>query len=347
MATPTKISFKPKTVTKKLLNDLKDRARDVIVKRYGLEDEDPQTLQSIGDQYHITRERVRQIENFALKAIRNSRSFEEAHEIFTELQDAIMDMGGMVHEDHLLEKLSKDKTTQNHISLYLVLGDAFTLHKEDDMFKTRWSVNDDLADKIHAVLESLHDSLGDHDLHDEEEMVRRFLRYAEQGNVPATQRRDDVAKRLLWMSKSIGKNALGHWGKSASPNVKTRGVRDLAYLVMRNHGSPMHFREVAKAISETFGETAHVATTHNELIKDPRFVLIGRGMYGLQEWGYNAGTAREVIANILKTEGRPLSREEVIDRVMKERYLKRNTILVNLQNPKYFKKDKSGLYTIL
>ena len=69
------LNFKPKVVTKKLLTNLKDRARDVITKRYGLEEEDTQTLQAIGDLYGITRERVRQIENFALKAIRNSHTF--------------------------------------------------------------------------------------------------------------------------------------------------------------------------------------------------------------------------------------------------------------------------------
>src|SRR6185436_18166513 len=102
--------------------------------------------------------------------------------------------------------------------------------------------------------------------------------------------------------------------------------------------------EVAKAISDTFGKKTHIATCHNELIKDHRFVLVGRGVYALKEWGYTPGVVKDVIKQILKKEG-PLSKEDVIDRVMKERYLKKNTILVNLQNPKYFKKNKSGLYT--
>jgi hypothetical protein len=108
----------------------------------------------------------------------------------------------------------------------------------------------------------------------------------------------------------------------------------------------MHFKEVTDAISKTFGKKTHYATCHNELIKDPRFVLVGRGMYALAEWGYKAGIAREVIQDILKKEG-PLSKDEVVKRVMKERYFKKNTILVNLANPKYFKKNKSGLYTIV
>ena len=152
--------------------------------------------------------------------------------------------------------------------------------------------------------------------------------------------------RSLEMSKVLKKNALGHWGHAQSPNIKTRGIRDLAYLVLRQHGSPMHFREVAEAITSHFNRPTHTATCHNELIKDERFVLIGRGLYALKEWGYRSGTAREVIRQIIEEEGRPMSREEIIERVMKERYLKKNTILVNLQNPKYFVKNEEGLYII-
>ena len=122
-------------------------------------------------------------------------------------------------------------------------------------------------------------------------------------------------------------------------------MRDYAYLILRRHGSPVHFREVAKLIGEVFNKKAHVATTHNELIKDPRFVLVGRGLYALREWGYSTGVVRDVIRDILKKEG-PLSKEQVLEKVLKERYVKPNTIMVNLQNPQFFKKNKQGLYTV-
>jgi DNA-directed RNA polymerase delta subunit len=107
----------------------------------------------------------------------------------------------------------------------------------------------------------------------------------------------------------------------------------------------MHFKEVAGNINELFGHKAHIATTHNELIKDPRFVLVGRGLYALSEWGYTAGVVKEVLREILEAEG-PLSREEIIDKVRKERYVKDNTILVNLQDNNLFKKLANGTYTI-
>ncbi|TSC67891.1 MAG: hypothetical protein G01um101472_278 [Parcubacteria group bacterium Gr01-1014_72] len=113
--------------------------------------------------------------------------------------------------------------------------------------------------------------------------------------------------------------------------------------MLRKHGSPIHFREVAKSIEKLFGKKAHVATTHNELIKDPRFVLVGRGLYALSEWGYMSGVVRDVIRQILEKNG-PLKKDEVVNKVLKERYVKENTILVNLNNPKFFKKDKEGRY---
>ena len=41
-----------------------------------------------------------------------------------------------------------------------------------------------------------------------------------------------------------------------------------------------------------------------------------------------------------------MGKDEIVDQVMKERYLKKNTILVNLQNSKYFKKTKTVQYII-
>jgi hypothetical protein len=122
-------------------------------------------------------------------------------------------------------------------------------------------------------------------------------------------------------------------------------MRDFAFLVLRKHGSPIHFKEVAKSIERIFGRKAHVATTHNELIKDPRFILVGRGLYALAEWGYMSGVVRDVIRKILEKNG-PLTKEEIVSKVLKERYVKENTILVNLQNAKFFKKEKDGRYSL-
>jgi hypothetical protein len=339
------ISFKPKQVTKKITSHLHDRASDVIMNRFGLTaDGEKKTLEEIGKKYGITRERVRQVEDAALTLIKKSSAYKAEQAVFEELRQVMRSLGSIVAEHELLPHISKDKTVQNHIHFYLTLGEFFKKHREDEHFHARWSVDDTLASKVHDALKKLYASLKDEDLVPETEMIKRFLEQMK--DVAEQYKTDEIAKRWLAMSKTIKKNPLGEWGKASSPNIRTHGIKDYAYLVMRKHGTPLHFREVADAITKTFGKKTHYATCHNELIKDSRFVLVGRGMYALAEWGYTKGTAREVIADILKKEG-PLSKDDVITKVMKERYFKKNTILVNLVNPKYFKKNKSGLYDLV
>ncbi len=337
------ITFKPKKITKKITSGLAPRASDVILNRFGLNTEvEKKTLEEIGKKYNITRERVRQIEDAALMAIKKSEAYRAEQAVFDELKQLIVKLGSIVAEHELLPYISKDKSTQNHINFFLTLGGAFKKHREDEHFHTRYSVDDEVVEKVHDSLKKLYASLKDEDLVPETEIIKKFFEQLK--DVSEKYRDEEIAKRWLSMSKTISRNPLGEWGKATSPNIRTRGVKDYAYLVMRRHGTPLHFKEVSDSISKTFNKKIHYATCHNELIKDHRFVLVGRGMYALAEWGYKAGIAREVITEILKREG-PLSKEDVVKKVNKERYFKTNTILVNLANPKYFKKNKTGLYT--
>jgi hypothetical protein len=339
------INFKPKKVTKRIISGLSPRTSDVIMNRFGLNiDGKRKTLEEIGKKYNITRERVRQIEDSAIKLIKKSNVYKAEHVVFEELKQLMHKLGSVVAEHELLPYVSKDKATQNHIHFFLTLGDVFRKHREDDHFHARYSVDDTMTEKVHEALKKLYAGLKDEDLIPETEMIKRFFDHLKEFSEES--RDEEMAKRWLSMSKTMAKNPLGEWGKASSPNIRIRGVKDYSFLVMRRNGSPMHFKEVADAISKTFNKKIHYATCHNELIKDPRFVLVGRGMYALSEWGYKKGTAREVIADILKREG-PLSKEDVIQKVNKERYFKKNTILVNLVNPKHFKKNKSGLYSVV
>ena len=338
------ISFKPKTVTKKLLAALPERARDVLEKRYGLSQSgETFTLEAIGKSYGITRERVRQIENYGIQSIQKSEVYKEYYDLFLELQRLIDELGGGLIAEHvLLDELTNDPLTKNHLYFLLVVGDPFYKSKENPRYAHRWYTERKIADHVEQALRNVHKSLRRDELISEQEIVNRFrnelIELAEQHD-------DQVLLRWLMISKEIGRNPLGDWGPADSPNVRVKGIRDYAYLAVKRHGSPMHFREVAQSINTLFGHQAHVATTHNELIKDDRFVLVGRGLYALTEWGYSAGVVKDVLRDILEAEG-PLSREEIIDKVRKERYVKDNTILVNLQDANLFKRLANGTYTV-
>jgi hypothetical protein len=339
------LSFKPKQVTKELLSALSKRGQDVITSRYGLGAKSERlTLDAIGKKYGITRERVRQIENHSLATIQKSKVYKDFEPMFAELKESILNLGGVVSEDDLLTYLAKDDSTRNHVHFLLVVGEDFKRHKEDDEFRHRWHVDAEIHRKIEQALRKIYGKMTDDELIVEGDLIEDFLEEVKDLN--EQYKNEEVIKRWLALSHKIDKNPLGEWGRASSPNVRAKGMRDYAFLVIRKHGEPIHFKEVAKAISTYFNKKAHVATTHNELIKDPRFVLVGRGLYALSEWGYMSGVVKDVIKKILIKEG-PLPKEKIIEKVLKERYVKENTILVNLQNPKYFRKDKEGRYHIV
>lgn len=339
------ITFKTKAVSKKLLNQLNPRTRDIVVHRYGLEHPEKMTLEAIGKKYDITRERVRQIENFALATVKKSKDFKDHAFVFDELQGIVKELGSVVGEEALMRSISKDPIVQNHIALYLALGDNFTKHKEDNHFHHHWSIDKNLSEKIHGALTGLYSSISPEELVKEEELYSRFLTHV--GDlVDEYKNNKEIISRYLSLSKVIGKNQLSEWGHTASPHIRARGIKDYAFLVLRSAGKPLHFKDVAQQINKTFKKKAHVATCHNELIKDSRFVLVGRGMYGLKEWGHAGGVVKDVIAKVLVEAGTPLTKEEIIAGVLSRRMVKPNTIIVNLQNNKLFKKEKDGKYSM-
>ena len=341
---PMKLSFDSTTLVKKLLAEVPERAREVLVFRFGLGTSSlRETLEAIGERWGITRERVRQIEASGIEAIRHSRAFRESAGAFDELSAYIESQGAIIPEELLLSGLASDEKSRNRFRFLLVVGSSFFRERETDDFYARWHVDQHTAEMVHGALTRLYSQLDDAEVLSEGEIVNKFLE--ELKDVNAAYRNEEILKRWLSLSKNIGKNPLSEWGKSNSPAIRTKGIRDYAYLVIKQRGEPMHFSDVAKAIGNVFSKKAHIATTHNELIKDSRFVLVGRGLYALAEWGYQPGVVRDVIRDVLKK--KPLTRDEVITAVKKVRYVKDNTILVNLNDIRYFKRGKDAKYTLV
>jgi hypothetical protein len=252
-------------------------------------------------------------------------------------------LGVIIEEEELLNGLAGDEKARNRFRFLLVVGSSFFRERETDDFFARWHVDQGTAEKVHEALSRLYTSLSDGEVLAEGEMMDRFLE--ELKTINDAYKNEEVLKRWLSLSKTISSNPLAEWGRADAPAIRTKGIRDYAYLVIKRAGQPMHFSDVAKAIGQLFAKEAHVATTHNELIKDVRFVLVGRGLYALSEWGFSPGVVRDVIRDVLSKNG-SLTREQVIEEVKKVRYVKDNTILVNLNDPKHFKRNKNGTYAL-
>ena len=157
----------------------------------------------------------------------------------------------------------------------------------------------------------------------------------------------DYIKAIASISKLLA-TLNGLWGLTKWPIVNPKNIRDKIFVILESKKEPMHFSDIAREIKESNFKRKNVTiqAIHNELIKDSRFVLIGRGIYALSSWGYKKGTISEIIKSILEKSEAPLTREEIVKQVLKVRKVKETTILLNLQNKTLFKKVDKNSYTL-
>src|SRR3989344_5987876 len=332
-------------VLNSLFSDLTPRQREVIVARFGLEGRgEAQTLAALGNRYGVTRERVRQIEAGALGVLRKkAKNTPAVGGILGARQKFLRGGGGAAEEGELLShhKPLVEGLTANHLALFLEMTKAFYPYLADESFISFYYLDKESLKRVSDFVGQFVKSA--------RAKKKEILAGGFPGHLASVikQKRVDpkIADRYLSISKKIRKNPYGDVGLAEWPEIDPRTIRDRIYLVLKKNGKPVHFEDIAGLINETkfSGRKALAPTVHNELIKDARFVLVGRGIYGLAEQGYEPGTAREVIHGILKRQG-PMSFENVVLAVQKDRFFKPNTILANLQNKDFFDRMEGGAY---
>ncbi len=333
-----------------LVKTLNPRNRDIVSRRFGLKNGTKETLESIGKSYGITRERVRQIEEFALAQLTKAAAQSKELARFISLaRDLISREGGVIKERALFKLVSgSEKNSVANASLVF----ALTLDKElvrisdNDRFHAFWARDSRTLESFQSQVSTLIAALQQHD---SVLPAAQLVSFAQEKSVPALDGAKFTEKHLATIAgvcKELGSNIFGQMGLTHWTQICPKGVRDKAYLVIRQTGKPQHFSQIAKLINTAkFDQKkVNVQTVHNELIKDKRFVLVGRGMYALAEWGYKAGTVKEVLVDILKTHGKPLHRTELLAKVAAVRLVKENTILLNLQDSGTFVRDENGHY---
>ncbi|MBI2021089.1 hypothetical protein HYS99_01075 [Candidatus Giovannonibacteria bacterium] len=336
----------PEEVTTKLFGILPKRTKDMLEMRFGLgKNVNRMTLEAIGKKYGITRERVRQVEADGITRIRKSVAMKEMAAVFESLENYFVENGRVMHESTVLKNLAPHPKHENHVYFLLTLSDPILRFHETDELKDRWAMGKEAEQNARKTLEHASEELRKVGRPISEGQLYDILS-ASTKNVVGNEEGKHVLVNWISLSKLISKNYFDEWGLNEFSSIKPRGVRDLSYMVLGKRGSPLHFSGVATEIGKLIGKSVHVQTVHNELIKDPRFVLVGRGLYALNEWGYQPGIVRDVISDLLREHG-PLSKEKIISHVLERRFVKPNTVLINLENKKYFKKLPNGSYTTL
>ncbi len=331
-------------LTKQILSSVdREREREIISRRYGLYDR-KETLEQIGELLGITRERVRQLEKATMTRLKfnaEAGEIEGLKEFEVQIIETLKSLGNIARVSKLSDKLTgetSNKIEQSRLSFIGDLSPKLSVISDNDHFFQSIAIAeahsvDKITEQVNAVVEALKkigkpadaETLMTHTKHKDPLFVEAL---------------SSTSKNLATLNQK--------WGLIKWPTVNPKNIRDKIYVILQQHGKHMHFSEIADAIKGSDFKRKDVTTQaiHNELIKDKRFVLIGRGIYALKEWGYKKGTVADIISQVLKDAGEPLHRDEIVKRVLKSRYVKETTILLNLQGKDQFKRVSKATYTL-
>ncbi|MBI2514599.1 hypothetical protein HYV91_00180 [Candidatus Wolfebacteria bacterium] len=331
-----------------LILDLKPREREVLAGRFGLEKNKKETLAGLGKKYGITRERIRQIEADALEKLREEVRREKFVPIVSQVSRHLDGLGGLRRHDLLVQELRTLLDDEKLHDLHLHFLGAVThqpfYYFDDAEFHSFWYVDEKILKKLRKLIDHLEKMIGSR----KEELIleNKFNHYLSRVsriyNVA-----EPVGFNYVLVSRKFKANPFGNFGLSEWEEIEPKTMGGKAYLILKKQKTPFHFREVAQEINRMRfdDKKALPQTVHNELIKDPRFVLVGRGMYGLKEHGYLPGTAREIMTYILKKDG-SMTADNLLKAIAKQRILQKNTVVLNLHNKKYFRRLPNGKYGI-
>ncbi|HEX5797063.1 MAG TPA: HTH domain-containing protein [Candidatus Saccharimonadales bacterium] len=336
-----------KEIEQKITNILstieRDREREIISRRFGLFDR-RETLEQIGEFLGITRERVRQLEKSILmrmQADAEKGDIPGLSEVESAVHDNLVELGNIARVTKLTDEIigkESSKIDQSRVAFFATLSPKFSVIPDNDHFHQSVAITE-----VHdegTVRKHVNDIIGAIKSLGEPHKIEKIAQHIDHNNPKHVQALSSTSKHLATLN--------GLWGLIKWPTVNPKNIRDKIYVILKEQGKHMHFSEIADAIKKSEFKRKDVTTQaiHNELIKDGRFVLIGRGVYALKEWGYKKGTVADIIAEVLKEAGEPLHRDEIVKRVLKSRYVKETTILLNLQGKPQFKRTAKATYAL-
>ena len=343
MADTTSATFPIESVVKDVLGTIeREREREIVSRRFGLFDR-RETLEQIGELLGITRERVRQLEKAAVTKLQGSAAKGDMPHILAMQETMVQEllgMGKVARISDLGVKLSKDnnKLDQARVSFIAMLCPKLAVIDENDNFFHAVGIASEHTEKaikeqVGAVVDAIK-KIG------EPTTPEAIAEKVSDSNVAHVKALASVSKLVATLN--------GRWGLTKWPMVNPKNIRDKIYVILFESGKHMHFNDIAASIKDSAFKRKDVTTQaiHNELIKDDRFVLIGRGIYALKEWGYKKGTVADIITEVLKKANEPLHRDEIVKRVLKNRYVKETTILLNLQGKPQFKRVAKATYAL-
>lgn len=336
-------------VVSQLLRLLSPKERLVIERRYNLDHTHRATLEEIGKHFKVTRERIRQIEKSALQKLRRNVFTTPLSSLYTVATEVMAEHGGIMKQDIFFNELvqrimSGGSVDVDSLSLafeldstYVVVGNTIKFHP----YIRLQYISDDLIGEVCETAVRLLDEKAD--VVAKSEFSRQIfgLYQTKQGVSPV------FVDSVLHLDKNI-KVLPESYGLFTWRHIHPRTLRDKIFFILRSAHKPIHFVDIANQIIEMHFDTKRVnlQAVHNELIRCSDFVLIGRGIYALKEWGYQSGTVMDVIESILRQHGEA-DQEEIVSLVLERRQVKRITILLSLKNSSKFSRIGRKRYKLV
>ena len=328
---------------------LTTKEKDVVVKRFSLNNKARQTLEKIGQSFGVTRERIRQIEKIALGKLRRTVDNTRLREVNDLAREVLEVNGGAMLETKIVSEILKLIYSQSEIDSHII---KLALHidkgiikvEKSNTFEPFWRLEKTSEESIKEIIDTaikLLSKSGD--------VIRMEKLVVDVAQTLAAENKK-VSPQLVGSAMDVDKRIKsidGNYGLSIWRHVNPKSIRDKAYIVLKKANKPLHFVEIANQISEA-GFDKKVVTTqavHNELIRYDQFVLVGRGLYALKEWGYRDGTVSDVIERLLQKKS-PMTKQEIIQGVLKQRQVKKGTISLNLQKNPNFMRVGRAVYTL-
>lgn len=340
----TEKSINLESVIKDILSNVdQEREREIITRRFGLYDR-KETLEQIGELLGITRERVRQLEKAILTKLRaatENGKVAAVNNVEKIMVRNLSEMGRVAKISDLTDRMlgkTSDQLDRARVNFVAELAPAISVVEQNDNYYQSAGIKEYGDEKkIKAEVDKIVSAIKKHGEPLTVEELHNQLSYEHPNYIQALA---SVSKHLAFLN--------GYWGLVKWPTVNPKNIRDKIFVILSQNGKPMHFSEIAKAIKDSEFKRKDVTTQaiHNELIKDSRFVLIGRGIYALSSWGYDRGTVADIITEVLRESPEPLHRDEIVRRVLKSRQVKETTILLNLQSKPQFKRVAKATYTL-
>ncbi len=347
--------FNPSEVLSLLFKELSGKEEDILRRRYALSGTEEQTLEEIGKLYQVTRERIRQIEKAGVLKLRRARHFPDTIRPIEHLVTSIVTAhGGVMEERALLDQLlsysGPTEANRRAVLFFLseLLSDKVESLPADGDIRTAWRLKNAGLDLLRETIQALRatiESVGQPT--DLANLLARF-RESSFSQEHAARLTDDFISSALELSQHIAKNPYGEYGLTSWGSIAPRRMSDKIFLVLKKEGKPLHFTEIAKRINDAGFDNrkAYPPTVHNELILNQEYVLVGRGIYALREWGYREGVVAEVLVDVLTKAGKPMTRDELVESVLRQRMVKKNTVHLALTNKTLFQRLDGGEYTL-